>query len=100
MRETAHLVAECHPDGMRTDAAVAISQAVATSAAGSLRLSQQQKQGDDGLPKSFAEALAFACALADLDLTTAARLADIRPQILINYAAGRRNPDPRNKYKI
>jgi hypothetical protein len=113
MRETAHLIAKCHHGGMRTDAAVAISQAVATATAGSLRLSQQQKaalerlvkyledlQGDDGLPQSFAEALAFACAQADLDLTTVARLADIRPQTLINYAAGRRNPDPRNKHKI
>jgi hypothetical protein len=113
MRETARLIAKGHSDGMRADAAVAISQAVTTEAAGSLRLNKQQKaalerlakyledlQGNDGLPESFAEALAFACAQADLDFTTVARLADIRPQTLINYGAGRRNPDPHNKYKI
>ncbi len=112
-RETARLIAKYHPNEMRTDATVAISQAVAMATAGTLRLNKQQKaalerliqyledlQANDDLPENFAEALAFACAQADLDFTAVARLADINPQTLINYGAGRRNPDPRNKHKI
>ncbi|MDI1343350.1 MAG: hypothetical protein PSV22_04500 [Pseudolabrys sp.] len=109
VRRLCHAIARLDPQGAKAPAAPSLERAHAALASGTWKISRTLSrlltvlssdlaalEACNGLPPEFSATVSVVCIRAGFTLSEVARRVGAPPQTVINWAAGRKNPDRRS----